>query len=164
MDDVQAGFVEAILAAPLGVTLLARIEASASSSGWVRLERSTPQRVHSAVDYVESMDVSELLEIVLRISMSDAGPWVPGAADTVAAAYLDARQRAPIAEAINKRFAAALHQPFDPEAQEWWSWSKQVHRALFRDFDWVYGAGQFTWSGLWTVSYTHLTLPTKAQV
>jgi hypothetical protein len=78
------------------------------------------------------------------------------APDNLAAAYRHAGARVPIAEAIAERFAPALHVPLDADAQQWWhSGSPELEwfvRPRFRRFDDVYGAGQFTFGGLWTVS------------
>ena len=51
-------------------------------------------------------------------------------------------------------FGEALHQPLDADAQQWWHSAAEgfMTRRRFRSFDSVYGAGQFTWDGLWTVT------------
>lgn len=72
-----------------------------------------------------------------------------------ASAYRHAEARGPIAEALNDRFATALHEPIARHAQQWWTTGNVlVGRVapLFRDYEQVYGAGQFSWAGLWTVT------------
>ena len=70
-------------------------------------------------------------------------------------AYLHAEARAPIAEAVGGRFGDQLHAPLDRGRQQWWTdenaFSDRV-APLFRRFEHVYDAGQFTWAGLWTVT------------
>lgn len=85
--------------------------------------------------------------------MSGLGTENAGA--TVAVAYRQAEARAPIAEALDERFGAALHEPIQHEAQQWWTTGRRwVDRLapLFRNYELVYGSGQFTWAGLWTIS------------
>jgi hypothetical protein len=56
---------------------------------------------------------------------------------------------------VNDRFASALHEPIARHAQQWWTTEDlPVDRLapLFLDYENVYGAGQFSWAGLWTVS------------
>jgi len=107
------------------------------------------------VALIEAMSFGELVDLAVFSAVNDIGPWVPGAPLTAAMAYRDARARAPVAVAIDRRFGAALHSRIDTNAQQWWttngSWSHKL-APLFRDFERVYGAGQFTWAGLWTVS------------
>ena len=150
--DSNTGFVEAIVSAPLGVAMLARIEQRSASCGWAPLQRTTATRVEAATEYAEHMDIAELLQIVLHISMSDVGPWNPDAADMVAAAYGDATARLPMAQMIAQRFTTFLHQPLSPSSQEWWTGVRASSQPKFQDFDWVYGSGQFSWAGLWTTS------------
>jgi hypothetical protein len=161
--DVASGFVDAMVASPLGVTLLAVLESrERRPAGWrlsfepTPMPMPTPASVAAAVVSVESMSFGELVEVAV-ISGDRAGPWNPRAPSTVATAYLGAQARRPIAEAVAGRFGAALHQPVDRAAQQWWSEAKAPSgldrlTPLFRDFEHVYGAGQFTWAGLWTVT------------
>jgi hypothetical protein len=66
------------------------------------------------------------------------------------------RRRVPIAQAIDDRFGRELHRGFDVDAQEWWTSHEPGDelRVLpgLRSLDRVYGAGQHTEDGLWTVS------------
>jgi hypothetical protein len=61
-----------------------------------------------------------------------------------------------IAEAIDGAFGAELHRGFEPDGQEWWTSHEpgDDHRVTpgFRSLDRVYGAGQFSEDGLWTVA------------
>jgi hypothetical protein len=86
------------------------------------------------------------------------GPWMSDAPANAAVSYRHARQRVAIAEAVARRFGAELHLPMRRDTQQWWAeWivadaSLDRLAPLFRRFDDVYGAGQFTWAGLWTVT------------
>ena len=150
------GFIDALLASPVGVTLLARLETRAMRpEGRALVLESTPDSVAAAVEAVERMSFGELVEVAVLAGMLDVGPWVPQAADTAAAGYRHAHARAPIAESLDDRFATALHEPIGRQAQQWWTTRDlRVDRLapLFRDYEQVYGAGQFSWAGLWTVT------------
>lgn len=116
---------------------------------------NTPQSVAAAVEAVERMSFGELVEVAVLAGVIDVGPWIPDAAETAAAGYRHAHERAPIAEALNDRFATALHEPIARQAQQWWTTEDlPVDRLapLFRHYEQVYGAGQFSWAGLWTAT------------
>ena len=151
------GFVGAVLASPLGVTLLSVLEAGRDrDAGWSRSSpTSTPGAVDAAVDAVGSMSFGELVDAAVYAGVIESGPWISDAPAKIASAYRYAEARTPIAEAVNDRFGEALHAPLDRAAQQWWtdgsSWFEPLV-PLFRKFDDVYGAGQFTWAGLWSVT------------
>lgn len=99
--------------------------------------------------------MGSLLATAVGAVSTSVGPWNPGAPGELAAAYRLAEQRRSIAEAIDDRFGVELHRPIDLDAQQWWNSESTAGRVVepgFRRFDWVYGSGQFTWAGLWTVS------------
>lgn len=152
----RAGFVEAVLEAPLGVALLARLESRARfPDGWAPLGDTSVDGVNAAVALVETMEFGELIELATYSAVIDVGPWISEAPGHAALAYRDAEGRAPIAVAIEARFGHSLHRPLDFDAQQWWvtagAWDRKL-APLFRDFEHVYDAGEFTWAGLWTVS------------
>jgi hypothetical protein len=155
---VTDGFVEAMVASPLGVALLAVLESrSRRSSEWALSLETSPGSVAAAVEAVERMSFGEFVEVAVRSGAFHVGPWISDAAETAAAGYRHATARLPIAEAVNARFGTAMHAPIDPAAQQWWSdelsaaWLDRL-APLFHDYEHVYGAGQFTWAGLWTVT------------
>jgi hypothetical protein len=151
------GFVEAMLRSPLGVALLAVLEAGPDRhGGWARsASASTAATVATAVEAIGSMSFGDLLDAAVYTGVLESGPWIDGAPLNVASGYRDAAARAPLAQAIHDRFGGALHAPMDPAVQQWWA-DDQLCREpvtpLFGDFDHVYGAGQFTVAGLWTVT------------
>jgi hypothetical protein len=153
----RAGFVDALVASPLGVTLMAVLEAGHDrDAGWTSSStRTSPAGVAAAVDAVESMRFGVFVDAALYAAVVHAGPWIGDAPDTVANAYRHAEARAPIAEAIAGRVGDIVHAPVDLDGQQWWmvgsAWLES-RAPLFRQFDLVYGAGQFTIDGLWTVS------------
>lgn len=153
---VSDGFVEAILASPLGVTLLARLETRVGyPKGRGLVLDSAPESVLAAAEGVGRMTFGELVELAVLAGELDVGPWAPDAADTAATAYRRAEDRVPIAQAVNDRFGTALHQPMDHQAQQWWTTENlpvDQLAPLFRDYENVYAPGQFTWAGLWTVT------------
>ena len=156
--SVADGFVEAMVASPVGVTLLAVLESrTRRSREWALSLDTEPASVAAAVDAVEQMSFGELVELAVSTGAYHVGPWISEAAETAAAAYRHASARLPIAEALNARFGTDLHAPIDPPAQQWWTdevpghWFDRVS-PLFHDYEHVYGAGQFTWAGLWTVT------------
>ena len=65
--------------------------------------------VSAAAEAVSGMSLSALVELAVLTGWRDVGPWVADAAETVAVAYRQAEARAPIAEALDDRFGAALH-------------------------------------------------------
>lgn len=140
---VTDSFIDALLASPVGVTLLARLETRAMRpEGRALVLDSTPDSVAAAVEAVERMSFGELVEVAVLVGMLDVGPWAPQAADTAAAGYRHAHARAPIAESLDDRFATALHEPIGRQAQQWWTTRDlRVDRLapLFRDYEQVYG-------------------------
>mgnify|MGYP001202576723 CR=1 FL=1 len=155
--SITDNFVEALLDAPLGVSVLLALESrvrSPDAIGWVQ-QGTSPTSVDAAVELVEQLSLGEFLELSVLTGYLFVGPWSGGAAATVAGAYRHALDRRPIAEAITARFGTALHQPIDLERQQWWStegdWQAGM-APLFVDYERVYEPGQFTWAGLWTVS------------
>jgi hypothetical protein len=153
------GFVESLLEAPVGVGLLAALEgADRGDVVWsTDMPRGTARAtVDAAVAAVSAMTWGRFLCAAVETALSRVGPWMSDAPANLAAAYRDAAARRPIAEAIAARFGPALHAPLDARVQQWWhSGSPEVEwflRPRFRRLDEVYGAGQFTFGGLWTVS------------
>ena len=106
----RAGFVEAVLEAPLGVALLARLESRARfPDGWAPLGDTSVDGVNAAVALVETMEFGELIELATYSAVIDVGPWISEAPGHAALAYRDAEGRAPIAVAIEARFGHSLH-------------------------------------------------------
>src|SRR5690606_2402472 len=85
----------------------------------------------------------------------ESGPWMGDAPAKIAAAYEQAERRAPIAEAIAKRFGEQLHARMDHGAQQWFTdghpWLAKRAPCFERLHD-VYGAGEFPLAGLWTAT------------
>jgi hypothetical protein len=156
VDDDE--FVDAVIAAPVGATLLAMLEGRAGrDTAPSHVPRdSDDEAVAAAAAALTEMSWGALLSVAVDAAAFHVGPWVSEAPANLAAAYHHADERRQIAEAIAERFGAALHAPLDPAEQQWWhSGSPEVRfftRPRFRDFTDVYGAGQFTWAGVWTVS------------
>lgn len=155
--SARRGFVDALLAAPIGVAWLGLLEGEVrdDTGQWMFPADSERDAVSAAADAVHARSLGSLLALAVNAGYVQVGPWMPSAAATAAAAYRHADDRAVIAEAIDERFGDELHQPVDVDAQEWWNndgpvegWGEQK----FRSFGSVYGAGQFTWAGLWTVT------------
>jgi hypothetical protein len=162
--NLPVDLAEALLAAPLGVATLARLEWRAVDGQMAEGESpaSTPAGVDAAVALVHSIAFAELIELVLWAETTDVGPWIESAPISVAAAYRHAEARRPIAEAVAERFGDQLRRPLDRSAQQWWTTAVDPSAAELRpdgagaprlgDFDDVYGAGQFTFGGSWTVT------------
>lgn len=153
---VTDGFVDAVLESPLGAALLAQLETRVRYPERRGLVLETDAgSVSAAAEAVSGMSFGALVELAVLTGWHDVGPWICDAGETVAVAHSQAEARAPIAEALEARFGAALHEPIEREAQQWWTTGEpRVDRLapLFRNYELVYGAGQFTWAGLWTVS------------
>ena len=117
---MTADFVEALVEAPMGVALLARIEEKA----WPRSRRrdadSDAEAIELAVDWVGRASVGEFLALAVW-AVNDVYPWNPTAHETLASSYRCAETRLPIAAAIAQRFDGVLHAPMDAEGQEWWT-------------------------------------------
>ncbi|MEM9204398.1 MAG: hypothetical protein AAGC53_22375 [Actinomycetota bacterium] len=151
-------FVDACLAAPAGVALLAMLEARERTD--LRLFEasfdSSPEAVAAAVRTVASMSFGELCSVAVSAAAWCVGPWVGDAPMNAARAYRNAEAQRPIAVAINERFGTKLHASMQPDAQEWWMSASPTGfttlSPLFKDYDRVYDAGEFTWAGLWTVT------------
>ncbi len=149
--------IEDLLAAPVGVALLDRLEAEhrpESFRPFEALPDSKPSAVLEAVKQVESMSLSELLSLALNAAESIAGPWSGGAPGSLALAYALVPARVAIAEALWERFADDLIRPMDPALKQCWlsDTAGRDPEAGFRDFGRVYGNGEFTWGGFWTIT------------
>jgi hypothetical protein len=158
VDARSGSFVEALLAAPLGVALLAALEAEHSRVGTSRgvpspTDAAAVERAAAAID---ERSFARLATLALDVAERLAGPWMPGAPDSLALAYRDAAARRPIAEAIARSLGPVMHGDLDRHAQEWWTDGAEARdrapAARFTGFDHVYGNGEFTFDGLWTVT------------
>jgi hypothetical protein len=158
VEGVGSPFVEALVSAPAGVALLARLEAEHRPDvAWFDSPvDSDPGAVGKAARSVGTMSFGRLVKPAVEAAESLAGPWTGDAPGPLVGAYRHAVARRPIAEAINARFAARLHAPVEPGVQQWWDTDHpregRFNRRLFRHFDHVYGNGEFTEAGLWTAS------------
>jgi hypothetical protein len=145
-DDDLAGV---LLQAPAGVALLAELENTFGRNGG-------PDAVTTAIDAVGAMSFGELVAQALNGAHDIGGPWTAGAPAALAEAYAAAEARRPVAEAVVARFGPELKADLDRSVQQWWHGGlpKEGYFAQprFRDYSMVYGNGEFTWAGLWTVS------------
>jgi len=149
--------VDTVLASPLGVSWLAVLEAGPTGDeGWRRPSpTSRPASVAAAVRLIGETSFGTLTDAAVYAAVMEAGPWNGDAPTRIAAAYRQAERRTPIAEAIVERFADELKTPLDRTAQQWWTDGNPGIESLgplFRRFDHVYGAGEFTWAGLRTAT------------
>ena len=149
--------IEDLLASPVGVSLLDRLEAEHRPESFLPFEAfpdSNPSAVLQAAERAALMPLGELLLLALDAAYQIAGPWNPSAPESLALAYRLAPSRMAIAVAVWDRLARSLIRPFDPTLQE--CWISQADRddriARFGDFSWVYGNGEFTFDGFWTVT------------
>ncbi|MBW4078339.1 MAG: hypothetical protein HIU84_07490 [Acidobacteria bacterium] len=147
-----------LLRAPAGVALLARLELTqrdnvASFSCPSDCDASAVRR---AAAFVKEMPYGEFLAMALWASESWAGPWSGEAPSSLPYLYADAERRREIAEAVAERFHADLLRGADVEAQEWWHEelpdSNYRVTPCFTNYSHVYGNGEFTSAGLWTVT------------
>jgi hypothetical protein len=152
-------FVDALLAAPVGVALLAVLEMGPQAWDRSRQIPASPAdaaAVERAARELADWELGRLVALVLDVAQHAAGPWMPHAPDALAHAYRHAAARRPLAEAIADRFGPALHRELDRDAQEWWTTDPATWRSpampRFTDFLLVYGNGEFTFDGLWTVT------------
>ena len=149
------GFVDALMASPLGVALLGFLEAGGRHDRLWTSRSTTTATVAAAVDAVSEMSFGQFVDAAVYTSVIESGPWIGDAALSVANGYRNAQARAPIAEAIHERFGEVLHVPLDPGAQQWWTDDQSCREPVTRrfvDYEDVYGSGQFTWAGLWSVT------------
>lgn len=148
---------DSLLAAPIGVALLDRLELAARGvfRPFFALQDSDPVAVAAACDQVRAMPVGSLLAKTLDAASVLAGPWSSGAVGSLTWAYQLADARRSLAEEVWSHFAARLAQPVDRDAQEHWldevDPSRPVETA-FGDYEHHYGNGEFTWAGVWTVT------------
>jgi hypothetical protein len=154
--------VAGLLAAPVGVVVLGRLEGQhGHRDKWDRAEDapagSDPGAVRRALEAVEEMPYGELVALSVECGMHLSGPWSGDSPTAISRGYRFASHRQPIAEAIVRRLGAQLEAPAPLDAQQAWlsaTWnagrSNVVH--AFRDFEQVYGNGEFTVAGMWTVT------------
>ena len=162
----ESPFVDHLLAAPAGVALLACLEAEQREdvSWFDALKDSTVDAVGHAANSVSEMPFGNLLALAVSSAEELAGPWSGRALLSLPYLYECAPQRRLIAEAVAEYFESRLHRGADLDAQEWWRDRFDVEgasspgRPLFRDFSEVYGNGEFTHSGLWSVTHPPLEI------
>lgn len=144
--------------APAGVALLARLEVTQRDDiPWFEWPKdSNLKSVQRAAASVMEMSYGELLEMAVYSAEFLAGPWSGQALLSLPYLYEQAAHRRPIAEAVSERFHTELHRDADFGAQEWWHEdpydSTHLAPSFFTNYSNVYGNGEFTWSGLWTVT------------
>ena len=153
----MTSFADALLAAPVGVGLMARLEAEARSDvRWYESPAdSEPDAVERAALDVQKMSVGRLMSMASDTGFVRVGPYIPEAPGNLAAAYRNAPARRAIAESIADRHGSELESSVGLEAQQWWSGgvrddARVDQPVLFRNFDRVYPNGEFT-DGLWSV-------------
>ncbi len=154
-DDER--MLRSILAAPAGVALLAGLEGHRGDGrGWFATAvDSDPEAVARAVDDVGASSFGALVSAAVEAAAWGAGPWMPDAPMNLARAYAHAGARRPIARALVERYGDELDRDIDVGAQQWWHATEPSASAVaprFTDFDDVYGNGEFTFAGLWTVT------------
>ncbi len=148
--------VDDLLAAPIGVALLDRLEAAhrrALRHPFDALDDSDPEAVAQAIAGVTSLPRGRLLRLVLEAAHL-GGPWTARAPEALALAYRQASAREELATSLWRRFGDGLAGPPDLEAQEHWDSEALAERRIepaFTDYARVYGNGEFTWAGLWTI-------------
>ena len=144
--------------APAGVALLGRLEVTQrtdmASFEWPRDCDDTA--VRRCVEAVATMGYGELLDLAVSAAEYFAGPWSGQALLALPALYEQAPRRRAIADAVAERFGPELCRGVDRGAQQWWY--EMPHDPSFQpapcftDFSHVYGNGEFTFSGLWTIT------------
>jgi hypothetical protein len=167
MSDLpKSSFVESLLAAPAGVALLARLEVEEREDvPWFEAPKnSNHDAVRRGAVSVSKMSFGNLLAMAVSSAEHLAGPWSGQALLSLPYLYQCAPQRRLIAEAVAEHFGSQLCHDADLDAQEWWRDGFAVEgegfpgRPLFKDFSEVYGNGEFTHSGLWTVTHPPLEI------
>jgi hypothetical protein len=149
--------VDDLLTAPIGVAVLDRLESAARKvfRPFDALRNSDPVAVGAAAERVGSMPFDAFLAVVLDAASSLAGPWSPGAVDSLTWAYRLAPARRRLAEAVWTRFADRLGGPFNRDGQEYWLEEPDPARRVepaFTGYHQGYSSGEFTWAGVWTVT------------
>lgn len=158
VEAFSAAFASRLLEAPVGVAVLAKLEGvHRRDAAWFGGPKGCdPAAVVDAVETVHGMTLGALLDLALEAARDIAAPWISDAPAELTEAYRCAPARAPLAEAVAARFGSALHRSVDGGSQEWWHipWpaGRLEEGVYFRNFGDVYGAGEFTWAGLWTVT------------
>jgi hypothetical protein len=152
-NNDHAHFVNSLMVAPVGVALLAFLEAQERDDVpplSLPLD-SEPRAVERALSSLYSVSYGHFLDQVLRAAYL-AGPWTGGIEDWLASAYEQAALRRPLANAIAGRFRAILHAPLSLERQEFWLVTGGKYQPAFGDYSAVYGNGEFTWASVPTVT------------
>lgn len=154
--EATEGFVEAMVASPLGVTLLAVLESHPhGGEEWELSLETTPASVDAAVECVEAMSFGSFVHLAVLASMIHIGPWMSPTPSVAASAYRHAEARLPIAEAVVKCFGEHLHATVDRSAQQWWTdgspWLETL-TPLFENYGHVEEGGEVTLAGLWTAT------------
>ncbi|MHB1251142.1 MAG: hypothetical protein ACYC0I_03310 [Acidimicrobiales bacterium] len=157
-SETPATLAEDLLRAPAGVALLARLELTQRSDvSWFSCPKDCDANaVRRAVSSLEVMSYGQFLDMAVWASHSWAGPWSGDAVRSLPYLYADAERRREIAEAVAERFHTELQRDADVAAQEWWHEELPDLNYLvyprFSDYSDVYGNGEFTSAGLWTVT------------
>lgn len=153
-----SSFVDELMRAPAGVALLARLEATKRDDvPWFECPTDCDHdSVRLAALSIQEMPIGELLELAVSSAERFAGPWSGEALLSLPYLYEQAIHRREIAEAVSEKFYVPLHRDPDFDAQQWWYEelpnSQQRPTPCFTNYSNVYGNGEFTWGGLWTVT------------
>lgn len=158
MTVAAGSFTEVLLTAPVGVALLAGMEAThrPEVGFFERMVGSRPEAVAAAVDAVGLMSMGELLSDVLGFADSVAGPWNPSSLVELPEAYASAPDRRLIAEAVSERFASELSGTLDRSAQQWWNASAELEdlplARVYLHAGEVYCCGEWPMRHVWSVT------------
>ena len=153
--DMGHDFVDALVESPIGVVLLAELEAMQRPDvrpREIQVKTLDVQAVDRATEWVNTVPVGCILYEAVQIAEREIGPHVSGAS-VLASAYQWADQRKPIAVALAARLGDALHEPLDQDNQEWWT-TLQEQSSSGRSYD--------DGSLLWTVQNLPLQVHSAA--
>ena len=144
--------------APAGVALLGRLEVTQRRDmPWFEWPRDCDvTAVRRCVQAVATMGSGELFNLVVSAAETFAGPWSGRALLALPALYEQAPRRRAIADAVAERFGPELYRDVDLGGQQWWYESPHdpsyQPAPCFANLSHVYGNGEFTFGGLWTVT------------
>lgn len=93
----RAGFVEAILVAPVGAVVLGVLEGEARDDvqGWEIPTDSRQGAVLAAADAVRTRSFGALVALAVDAACMRVGPWIPSASTVAAEAFRHAEARLP---------------------------------------------------------------------
>lgn len=163
MARVNLSQAKQITESPVGSIVLALLELA---------ERGDVDRLNwegycdlAAIDAVirsgNDLECTDILKYIL-LAVGVASPWNPDSIDEIAMMSLHSSERLPIAELLVNNFVNRLTSKCNFDLQEVWlnptQYDQYLQSKYFIEYRNIYGQGQFTWAGMWSMTTSDIEI------